>query len=176
MFPFVVLAAAQASFGYVAPLECPSEAEARGRFGVRPFSVNVVVRREAELFEGSVSFVRSDSSPVTRVIRSAGCKEVVEALALVVAIESDDAARPTARESASSVVAPPAALPAARSAASPADHRDGGRSAAHEQGTTAAPPAFFLGLDAGGGVALGMQPGVGTEVSAAVTLLSLIHI
>lgn len=85
------------TFGYRAPDECPDRGEFSAQVSARtsawlapssPFAVTVAIERDTQGWSGRVTFTHTEQSTV-RDLRAAGCHELVQALAFIVAILID---------------------------------------------------------------------------------------
>jgi len=118
------------TFGYRAPPECPNRAEFSAQVAARttswlspssPFAVTVTVDQDARGLVGRVTFTRAEQRTV-RELGAAGCNELVQALAFIVAVLIDPHAGATPLPPASEGRPPPVYLlpaPAVRPFAAP---------------------------------------------------------
>jgi len=120
------------TFGYHAPSDCPSSVDFSAQVAARtagwlapssPFAVTVAIDRGAQGLVGRVTFSRNEQRTV-RELQAGGCKELVQALAFIVAVLVDPQASASplplpAEEPAASVSPVPAAAPALRPVTAP---------------------------------------------------------
>jgi len=92
------------TFGYQAPAECPTRVDFSAQVAARtpgwlapssPFAVTVAIDRNARGLVGRVTFARAQQRTV-RELQAAGCHELVQALAFIVAVLVDPQASATA--------------------------------------------------------------------------------
>jgi len=92
-----------ATFGYRAPPECPTRVDFSARVAARtagwlsptsPFAVTVAIERNAQQLVAQVTFARGEQRTV-RELQAAGCNELVQALAFIVAVLIDPQASTT---------------------------------------------------------------------------------
>ena len=113
-------------FGYRAPAECPSGTDFSAQVAARtavwlapssPFAVTVAIDRGTPGFVGRVTFARAAQRTV-RELQAAGCNELVQALAFIVAVLVDPQASVTSLAAPAEprpTLASPAVAPAAPS-------------------------------------------------------------
>jgi hypothetical protein len=126
--PALAEPAAERTFAYDAPAECPSRVEFSALVGARtkawpastsPFAVAVTIQKEPDALVGRVTFERAGQS-TPRELRAASCAELAEALSLIVAILVDPQAQdPPPPPSSKPLPPPPSSVPVPAAAPPP---------------------------------------------------------